>query len=89
MEPRIGRFHFVRMVIGIGERLEPGQLPIDLREPFLQLFGLGEALLGIGSRERSFSMLHAGEHRLDRVIILLGDGIEFVIVATGASDGEA
>ena len=66
-----------------------GELFVDFCEACFELFFLGTCCLGCGCVQIAVGILDTGDEGLHGVVILGGDGIELVIVATGAADAEA
>ena len=69
-----------------GRRDELGQLGFQFPNPLLHGGGLG--LGGVVERQIAIGVFHAFEDALERVVILLRNGIELVIVTTRATGGE-
>ncbi len=71
------------------QRLELGQLHVKGCQPFAPLRQVFLLRLCLGRLHLAFPVPHAFENGLDRVVIGLRDGVELVIVATGASNRQS
>ncbi|MFM1944030.1 MAG: hypothetical protein RI897_3012 [Verrucomicrobiota bacterium] len=88
-------YGFTQGGIALGERLFAGEVTVV----FEGVLRFGEGLFerskfggfsgGEFFTEGAVSVLDTGENRLESVVILLRDGIELVVVAAGAAEGEA
>ena len=68
---------------------EAAQLGGDFAEARLELLALGLAARGGGGVQLAVAALQASEDRPEAVVFALRNGVELVVVATGAVDGDA
>ena len=73
----------------LGLVFEGLKIGFDRSKRRIELFETLKFLRSLFAWNRSFAELDSRVDGLERVEILLGHRIEFVIVATGASDGQA
>ena len=74
---------------GAGGGNEPGEQPIDLGDSGLRPGGLPASGDRFGRFQIAVAVLDPRDEGLHRVVVDRRDGIELVVVATGAADGQA
>ena len=74
---------------GLGQWLEAVECCLDPGQLGSNRGRFAQAILCVGHGKLAFAMLDAREDRLQAVVVLLRDGIEFVVVAPRTLNGQA